>query len=165
MDGVDFLTSEAKEIYGTFKSNNKCFPPGFDEEVAKEQVWLSMVMKKKVDNRSPGAQDLARMRGALWGEQNKNTSCLEAAERRIAVKKEIFEDLSHDVVKRAKIWSQELRATHKVIDLESDDEMHAERSLEQDLENLMDETEAAEGFHDTSLGWASVPILSCSPTA
>ena len=48
-------------IYGKFKSNNKCFPPGFDEEVAKEQVWLSMVMKKKVDNRSPGAQDLARM--------------------------------------------------------------------------------------------------------
>ena len=52
-------------IYGKFRSNNKCFPPGFDEEVAKEQVWLSMVMKKKVDNRSPGAQDLARMRGAL----------------------------------------------------------------------------------------------------
>jgi len=124
--------------------------------MAKEQMWLSMVMKKKkVDNRRQDAQDLARMRAALWGEKDKNTSCLEAAQHRIAVKQEIFEDSSRDVAKRAKIWSQEHRATHKVIDLDSDEEMPAERSLEQDLEQMIDEADLmdeADGFHGASLG-------------
>ena len=127
-----------------------------------------MVMKKKVDNRRQDAQDLARMRAALWGEKDKNTSCLEAAQHRIAVKQEIFEDSSRDVAKRAKIWSQEHRATHKVIDLDSDEEMPAERSLEQDLEQMIDEADLmdeADGFHGASLGWASVPILLRSSTA
>ena len=148
MDGVDFLTLEAKEFYGKFKSNNKCFPPGFDAEVAKEQMWLSMVMKKKVDNRRPDAPDLARMRAALWGEKDKNTSCLEAAQHCIAVKQEIFEDSSRDVAKRAKIWSQELRASHTV------KEMPADRSLEQDLEEMMDagDLDEVDGFHGAHLG-------------
>ena len=153
MDGVDFLTLEAKEFYGKFKSNSKCFPPGFDAEVAKEQMWLSMVMKKKVDDRRPNAPDLARMRVALWGEKDKNTSCLEAAQHRIAVKQEIFEDSFRDVAKRAKIWSQELRASHTVIDLDSDEEMPADRSLEQDLEEMMDaaDLDEVDGFHRAHL--------------
>jgi hypothetical protein len=90
-----------------------------------------------------------KMRSALWGEKDKNTSCLDAAEHRIAVKREIFEDSSRDVAKRAKIWSQELRATHRVIDLDADDEMPADLSLEQELEHMIDE---AAGFHDGTLG-------------
>jgi len=89
------------------------------------------------------------MRSALWGEKDKNTSCLDAAEHRIAVKREIFEDSSRDVAKRAKIWSQELRATHRVIDLDADDEMPADLSLEQELGHMIDE---AAGFHDGTLG-------------
>ena len=53
----------------------------------------------------------------------------------------------------------ELRATHKVIDLDADDEMPADLSLEQELEHMIDE---AAGFHDGTLGWASIPILPCS---
>ena len=90
-----------------------------------------------------------KMRSALWGEKDKNTSCLDAAEHRIAVKREIFEDSSRDVAKRAKIWSQELRATHRVIDLDADDEMPADLSLEQELGHMIDE---AAGFHDGTLG-------------
>lgn len=55
MDGVDFPTSEAKS---SMASSNPT-APGFDAEVAKEQMWLSMVMK--VDNRRQDAQDLASM--------------------------------------------------------------------------------------------------------
>ena len=111
-------------------------------------------MKKKVDNRRPDAPDLARMRAALWGEKDKNTSCLEAAQHRIAVKQEIFEDSSRDVAKRAKISSQELRASHTVIDLDSDEEMPADRSLEQDLEEMMDagDLDEVDGFHGAHLG-------------
>lgn len=68
-------------------------------------------------------------------------------------KQEIFEDSSRDVAKRAKIWSQELRASHTVIDLDSDEEMPADRSLEQDLEEMMDaaDLDEVDGFHRAHL--------------
>ena len=153
MDGVDFLTAEAKEFYfyGKFKSNNKSFPPGFEAEVAKEQLWLSMVKKQKVENQRPDAGHLAKIRGALWGEKQKETSCLEAAGQRIRVKREIFEEKASEVAKRTKMWSQELQNSHTVIDLDVDeDDLPASQTLEQGIENLMDEMDFA-GFHDSTV--------------
>ena len=110
-----------------------------------------MVMEQKVENQRPNAGHYAKIREALWGEKQKETSCLEAAGQRIQVKRKMFEDKVSEVAKRTKMWSQELRNSHTVIDLEVDeDDLPASHTLEQAMENLMDEDFA--GFHDNTVG-------------
>ena len=104
-----------------------------------------------MENQRPNAGHYAKIREALWGEKQKETSCLEAAGQRIQVKRKMFEDKVSEVAKRTKMWSQELRNSHTVIDLEVDeDDLPASHTLEQAMENLMDEDFA--GFHDNTVG-------------
>ena len=166
MEGPDYLTPAAKELYGKFKSNEKCFPQDFETEIQKEQMWISLIMKKKLEERSPEGRDRQRLREVLWG-QRERTTCLQQTEvrhgRQVEVKKEQFEEEKRQVFKKAKTWSQELQAGHMVIDLDEEVEEKTE-TLEQGLENLMDEElkeDEEDPFdHGHGLDWSSIVYTS-----
>lgn len=70
VESPDFLTSQGKELYGLFKANKKTFPPDFQEEVKKEQAWVSLLMKKCAE------KEREKMQEALWG-SGPATTCLQ----------------------------------------------------------------------------------------
>lgn len=78
-----------------FKPNQKTFPPNFEEEVKKEQLWISSIMKKRVESRQPDHKDRERMRQALWGSSSTST-CLEEAHAKAAAEDEI-RDKKHSI--------------------------------------------------------------------
>ena len=123
----EYLTEEGRQVYGAFKAGNKEMPNGFEEEVLKEQQWVSTIMDKLYRKRrtNPNEENMRlQIRQGLFGDQpQKEESVTEKMETHNArVKLEQEESSKTRIFKRAKVWSQELKASCSFIDLDSDNE-------------------------------------------
>lgn len=129
----EYLTEDGKQLYGKFKNGNKDLPEDWEVEIEKEQEWVHAIMTKRYKERKATKKDKeeentrAAIRHALWGERPSKepsvTEKMEALEQeKVQVKRELAESEKTRVIKKAKAWSQQLRASHTVIDLDSNSE-------------------------------------------
>ena len=112
---------------GPFKAGAKEMPEHFEEEVLKEQEWVTTIMNNLYQKRRANKQQdqiRCQIRQALFGEQPRNeesiTERMEA--REVTIKREQEEADKTHVFKKARVWSQELKASRSVIDLDSPQE-------------------------------------------
>ena len=120
----EYLTEEGKQVYGAFKAGNKEMPNGFEEEVLKEQQWMTTIMEKLYRKRraNPNEEHMRlQIRQGLFGEQpQQEESVTERMEaHNVRVKLEQEESNKTRIFKKAKVWSQELKASCSCIDLDS----------------------------------------------
>ena len=123
----EYLTEEGKKVYGAFKAGAKEMPEHFEEEVLKEQEWVTTIMNNLYQKRRANKQQdqmRCQIRQAFFGEQPRNeesiTERMEA--REVTIKREQEEADKTHVFKKARVWSQELKASRSVIDLDSPQE-------------------------------------------
>ena len=123
----EYLTEEGKKVYGAFKAGAKEMPEHFEEEVLKEQEWVTTIMNNLYQKRRANKQQdqiRCQIQQALFGEQPRNEeSITERMEtREVTIKREQEETDKTHVFKKARVWSQELKASRSVIDLDSPQE-------------------------------------------
>ena len=71
MPSQGFLTEAGRKLYGEYKAGNKEPPSGLEEEIRKEQEWISIIMNKKIEERKKNKQKeetRLRIRQALFQE-------------------------------------------------------------------------------------------------
>jgi len=76
MPSQGFLTEAGRKLYGEYKAGNKEPPSGLEEEIRKEQEWISIIMNKKIEERKKNKQKeetRLRIRQALFQENKKKT--------------------------------------------------------------------------------------------
>lgn len=126
----DYLTDHGKKIYGAFKAGCKEMPDEFEQEVAREQEWLTAIMKQLHEERKGNKHDKQlrqAVRTALFGPEPP----VESVTTR--VKREREDKEKTEVFKKTKAWSSELKASRTIIDLESSSQEMPE--IEQPEEN------------------------------
>ena len=130
-----FLTEEGRKIYGEYKGGCKDVPQSFQEEVQKEQEWVSIMMSKKLEERAANhnQEDTRnRVRQALFQEAPRiPVSPLAVLEERhsnqMMIKKETHEREVEQVFKKARIFSRLVaQSSGGCIDLEDHDEKENE---------------------------------------
>ena len=131
MPSQGFLTEAGRKLYGEYKAGNKEPPSGLEEEIRKEQEWISIIMNKKIEERKKNKQKeetRLRIRQALFQENTPEPesaiATLEAERAQSAhIKREREEEEEKNTVfKKAKAWSIQLAAGHVCVDLDPDDD-------------------------------------------
>ena len=130
MPSQGFLTEAGRKLYGEYKAGNKEPPSGLEEEIRKEQEWISIIMNKKIEERKKNKQEeetRLRIRQALFQEKAQEPesaiATLEAERAQsIHIKREREEEEKNTIFKKAKAWSIQLAAGHVCVDLDSDDD-------------------------------------------
>ena len=127
-----FLTEAGRKLYGEYKAWNKEPPSGLEEEIRKEQEWISIIMNKKIEERKKNKQEeetRLRIRQALFQEKAQEPESAIAtleAERAQSVhikrEREEEEEEKNTIFKKAKAWSIQLAAGHVCVDLDPDDD-------------------------------------------
>lgn len=88
VDGPDFLTDAGKELYSMFKCNKQMYPPNFEDEVKKEQAWVSLLMKKRAESRQSQHKVREQLREALWGSSSTSSTSLDEVRAKATAEKE-----------------------------------------------------------------------------
>jgi hypothetical protein len=147
-----FLTEAGRQVYGNYKSGNKDMPEKFEEELQKEQAWVSMLMKQKMDQRKVNQADeenRRRLRAALFAERPPSPkSALDILENQradqVTMKRELAEKNNEVVFKKAKVWSQLVaQQPGACIDLDDSDKENEATSVPEAIPNP--EWDVAEG--------------------
>ena len=124
-----YLTEVGRQVYGEYKGGNKEMPANFQDEVEKEQEWVSMLMDKRLGDRKKNkAEEMKRhqIRGLFQSEEPRpDRSPLdvleEAGREKAAVKRERTEATNATIFKKARVWSQLVnQQPGKCIGLETD---------------------------------------------
>ena len=136
MPSEGFLTEAGRKLYGEYKSGSKDPPSGLEEEIRKEQEWISIIMNKKIEERKKNKQEeetRLRIRQALFQEKTPEPdsaiSTLEAERAQsVHIKREREEEEKNTAFKKAKAWSIQLAAGHGCVDLDPDDDNDKEKT-------------------------------------
>ena len=130
----EYLTEAGRTLYGTFKDGTRVFPPDHAAQVRREQDWVTKVMEKRLDERSPDYKARQAIRRGLWGpdpassrsrpifrqvDAMHKSSTRGAVDTAPTIKRERVEQ--EEVSKKARIWALELKASNSAIDLDSPD--------------------------------------------
>ena len=119
------MTQTGKMLYGKYKDNCKTLPENFEEVVRKEQAWLELVFKQKQEKQDPKYKQNQQLRQLFRGREE-NKSCLKKMETKVKVKREIEEARADEALKKAKVWSTELKASRIFIVLDDEDNTQAD---------------------------------------
>ena len=139
-----FLTEAGRQVYGNYKSGNKDMPEKIEEELQKEQAWVSMLMKQKMDQRKVNQADeenRRRLRAALFAERPPPpNSALDILENQradqVTIKRELAEKNNEVVFKKAKVWSQLVaQQPGACIDLDDSDKENEATSVPEAIPN------------------------------
>lgn len=124
-----FLTEAGRHLYGEYKAGQKELPPRFEEQVFKEQEWVSLLMENRFKERKANKNEEQMrhgIRAQVFGDKPPSKEdALEIVENRqsnrAAVKREIFEENQASFFKRAKTFSHLIsQEPGACIDLDSD---------------------------------------------
>ena len=110
---AEYLTAAGKELFGKYKDGIRELPPTHPQEVAREQVWVTTIMNRRLEERKPDYHARQQVRRALFGETGSTSSASPHAPLKVKQEQEW-------VHKKARMWSHELKSNaNSVIDLDS----------------------------------------------
>ena len=111
---AEYMTDAGKALYGVFKDGGRLLPLDFNAQVRREQEWVSKLIEKRQQERRPDHQKRLQVREALLGHEPTSS---EPLHRRI--KREQAGADAEEVIKKARTWATELKASKSVIDLDT----------------------------------------------